>query len=80
MLFLVLLGTQYFVQGSRVLTGLATKNLFKEHYNMDPGYVEVLSGIIGLPWSFKIFYGLLSDNVPIYGSKRKNYCVILSAI
>ena len=75
MLFLVLLGTQYFVQGSRVLTGLATKNLFK-----DPGYVEVLSGIIGLPWSFKIFYGLLSDNVPIYGSKRKNYCVILSAI
>ena len=29
--------------------------------------------MIGLPWSFKILYGLISDNVPIFGLKRKPY-------
>ena len=79
-MFLVLLGVQYFNQGSKVLTGLATQNLFKESFNLDPGYVEVLSGIIALPWTFKILYGLISDNVPIYGSKRRSYCVLLSSV
>ena len=29
-----------------------------------------------LPWSFKIVYGLISDNLPICGSKRKSYLLI----
>ena len=29
-----------------------------------------------LPWSIKLFYGLMSDNFPIGGYKRKNYLVI----
>jgi hypothetical protein len=29
-----------------------------------------------LPWSFKVFYGLLSDTVPIRGKRRKPYYLI----
>ena len=29
-----------------------------------------------LPWSVKIIYGFLSDNVPIFGSKRRSYLYI----
>ena len=31
-----------------------------------------------LPWSIKIVYGLISDNVPLFGSKRRSYCILLS--
>jgi hypothetical protein len=79
-MFLLLLGLQYFSQGAKVLVALASANLFKDHYGLDPGYVQVLNSFTMLPWSFKIFYGLISDNFPIYGSKRRSYCVILSAL
>jgi len=29
-----------------------------------------------LPWSFKIIYGLIADNIPIFGSRRKCYLII----
>ena len=29
-----------------------------------------------LPWSIKIIYGFLSDNVPIFGSRRRSYLYI----
>jgi len=38
-MFLLLLGTQYFSQGCKVLVGLAAANLFKDVYKLDPGYV-----------------------------------------
>ena len=40
----------------------------------------MLTSIVGLPWSLKILYGIISDNVPIYGSRRKSYLVIMSAL
>ena len=36
-----------------------------------------LGSIIGFPWTIKLIYGLLSDNVPILGYKRKSYVVIM---
>ena len=62
------------------MSSLAAANLFKDHYKLDPGYVQVLNSFIGLPWGFKIFYGLISDNFPIFGSKRRSYCILLSAM
>jgi MFS family permease len=79
-MFLMLLGTQYFSQGTKVLVGLATANLYKEYYGLDPGYVQVLSTFSGIPWSFKIFYGLISDNVPLFGSRRRSYLILLSIL
>jgi hypothetical protein len=79
-MFLVLLGTQYCSQGFKVLVSLAAASLFKDTYGLDPGYVQILTSFATLPWSFKILYGLISDNFPIYGSKRRSYVIILSGL
>jgi MFS family permease len=76
--FIVLYGCQYFSQGTISLVALATANLFKETYQLDPGQAQFLSNVITLPWIFKIVYGLISDNFPIFGSKRRSYLVILA--
>jgi Na+/melibiose symporter-like transporter len=42
-----------------------------------PGYVYATAGVITtLPWSFKFFFGMLNDCVPIFGYRRKPYMVI----
>jgi len=32
--------------------------------------------MITLPWSFKLLYGLIADNFPIKGSRRKSYVIL----
>lgn len=36
--------------------------------------------LIHIPWSVKILYGLLSDNVPIAGTNRKSYIIIMGIV
>jgi MFS family permease len=38
------------------------------------------SGLIHLPWSFKIIYGLMSDTLPFAGYKRKTYVVLMGLL
>ena len=33
-----------------------------------------------IPWSIKIVYGLISDNLPICGSRRKSYILLASIL
>lgn len=47
---------------------------------LDPGIMTYYTTIIGLPWSIKIIYGLISDNIPIFGSRRKPYIVLMGLI
>ena len=78
--FLTMLGMQYFNQGTKVLVYLAAADLFKAYYHMDPGRVQTLQAFTFLPWSIKIVYGLISDNFPIFGSRRKSYLLIMSLL
>jgi hypothetical protein len=36
-------------------------------------------GLISVPWSFKIFYGFISDNVSVFSSKRRGHVLLNSA-
>ena len=63
-----------------MLVYLASSVLFKEHYNLDPGRVQTLQAFTFLPWSIKLLYGLISDNVPLFGSRRKSYLLIMSLL
>lgn len=36
--------------------------------------------IIHIPWSVKIIYGIVSDNLPIAGTRRKSYIVIMGFV
>ena len=71
---------QNFNHGLWIAATLAVKDYFKEYLGLDPGEMAVYISIIHIPWSFKILYGLISDNVPIMGTRRKSYLIIMGAI
>lgn len=68
---------QYFAVGV-IYSGVpaTTYGVFLGYLNV-PGYVyATVSVISSLPWSFKFFFGLINDTVPIFGLRRKPYMVL----
>ena len=59
-----------------MLVYLAKADLFKTVYELEPSEIQRISGIVHLPWVFKIVYGLITDNFPIFDSRRKSYLFI----
>ena len=59
---------------------LAVKDYYKEYLGLDPGEMQIYISIIHIPWSFKILYGLISDNVPILGTRRKSWLIIMGFV
>jgi hypothetical protein len=47
---------------------------------MDPGTMTAYMSVIHIPWTIKIIYGLISDNIPLFGSNRKSYIVIMGIL
>ena len=56
---------------------LAVQDYFKSYLLLEPSYMARLQSFSGFPWSIKLVYGLISDNVPIYGSKRRSYVIMM---
>lgn len=42
---------------------LAVKDYYKEYLRLDPGEMQIYMSIISLPWTFKVIYGMISDNI-----------------
>lgn len=59
---------------------LAVKDYYKEYLGLDPGEMQIYISVIHIPWSFKILYGLISDNVPIFGTRRKSWLIIMGIL
>ena len=74
--FLLLLGLQYVDQGFRVLTSLGISMLFKDIYQLEPGVSQSWQSFIIFPWTIKILYGIISDNLVICGSRKRSYIII----
>lgn len=43
---------------------------------LEPAMQSALLATAGLPWNYKIFYGMLSDAVPLRGSHRRAYIAL----
>jgi MFS-type transporter involved in bile tolerance (Atg22 family) len=56
------------------------KDYYKEYLGLDPGEMQIYMSIIHIPWSFKILYGLISDNVPLCGTRRKSWLIIMGLV
>lgn len=56
--------------------GLSMLDLFKDYLHLQPAEMQVMSAIISFPWCIKLLYGLIADNIPIFGSRRRSYLVI----
>uniref|UniRef100_K3WBP8 Major facilitator superfamily (MFS) profile domain-containing protein n=1 Tax=Globisporangium ultimum (strain ATCC 200006 / CBS 805.95 / DAOM BR144) TaxID=431595 RepID=K3WBP8_GLOUD len=54
---------------------------FLQNYlNLDGTETTTAATLVQLAWSFKVFYGMLSDCFPIYGYRRRPYMIIGWAI
>jgi predicted MFS family arabinose efflux permease len=54
--------------------------LLKDQLNVDPIQMAGFFFWAGLPWSFKPIAGLLSDGLPIRGTRRRYYLILSSLI
>ena len=67
-------------QGLWGMVVLACQDYFKTYLKLDPGQMTGLMSIVMFPWSVKIIYGLISDNVPLMGYKRKSYIMLMGFV
>jgi len=42
--------------------------------------MALYNSLITLPWCFKILFGLITDNVPVCGLKRKPYLIFFGLL
>jgi MFS family permease len=73
--------TMYFIQGvgdpTSGLIAQPVRSLLKS-WGDSPTTIAAFMALLALPWSLKVLFGLLSDAVPLLGSRRRNYLLISS--
>jgi len=80
---LCLFATLYFVQGIVEPTaGLPAQPMQSklEDWGRTPTQIGLFLGFIGIPWSLKLLFGLMSDFLPIRGYRRFPYLVLSTAL
>lgn len=79
----LLFGALYFLQGlvepSDGLIAQPMRARF-ERWGWDAAAIGGATFLAALPWVLKPLYGLLSDAVPIFGSRRRSYLVLVSGL
>ena len=78
--FVWILIIENFNFGLWVLVTLCQQDLFKAYLNQEPGDMALYNSLITLPWSLKVIYGLISDNVRLCGLKRKPYLIFFALV
>lgn len=73
--FLFILVLENISFGIWILVTLSAQDLFKAYMDCDPGDMAIYTAIVALPWSLKLIYGLITDNVKIFGLRRKPYLI-----
>lgn len=56
---------------------LANKDYYKHYLKLEPSQIAHMSSIVGIPWSCKLIYGIMSDKLPFMGYKRKSYIILM---
>src|SRR3989338_2790928 len=69
----------YFLQGFS-LAALAFSLFLKETLHWSVMQMALMGTITAVPWFLKILYGVVSDNFPLFGYKRKSYLAIGSIL
>jgi len=69
----------YFAQGMVYLPDQVVAIVFKER-GLTAGQLATFTWIITTPWFIKPLYGLLSDLVPLAGTRRRSYLLIMAAL
>jgi predicted MFS family arabinose efflux permease len=78
----LLFGAIYFIQGIAEPTdGLIAQPVrsLMNSWRYTAAQISVFGAVLTLPWSFKVLYGLISDFLPIGGSRRRSYLILTTA-
>ena len=80
---IILFASLYSIEGLCALSGL-TRQPF-DHFGKDVAgwsatYLASMHALLALPWAIKPLYGALSDNVPLFGSRRRSYLVFANGL
>ena len=78
--FLFALGLQYLNTGMKSMTTLAFLDLFRVRYALEPNETQSFTALMALSWTPKLFYGIISDTFPIYGTRKKSYLVLMGLL
>jgi BT1 family protein len=54
----------------------ATCAVSAQNLGESPAAIGALMALLALPWTIKPIFGLLSDFVPLFGSRRRNYLLL----
>ena len=73
MSILLLMFYLYFFQGFKVFLVLTFKDYQKTILKLQPDESQYFTTIVGIPWIFKIVFGLIADNFSLFGSYRNSY-------
>lgn len=75
--------TLYFVQSvgdpTSGLIAQPVRSLLKS-WGESPAELAALMALLAVPWTIKPVFGLLSDFVPLFGSRRRNYLLLANAL
>ena len=75
----LLFGIVYFAQGMIYLPDQVVSIVFKER-GLTAGQLAAFTWITTIPWFIKPLYGLLSDFVPLFGTRRRSYFLLMSGM
>jgi Na+/melibiose symporter-like transporter len=75
----VLFGIVYFAQGMYTLPNQVIAITFKDQ-GLKADEVANFFLLVSIPWFIKPLYGLICDFLPLFGSRRKNYLLLTSAL
>ena len=78
----LLFGAIYFIQG----IGEPTEGLIAQpvrsllnHWGQTTAQIGAFMALVSVPWAIKPLYGLISDFVPLAGSRRRSYLIVTTA-
>jgi len=62
------------------MTALAFLDIFRTDYQLEPDATQALMGAMTLSWTPKLFYGIISDTFPIFGTRKKSYIILMGLL
>jgi len=74
----VLFAIVYFAQGMVYLPDQVVAIVLKER-GLTAGQLAGFTWVITIPWFIKPLYGMLSDFVPLFGTRRRSYFLVMSS-
>jgi BT1 family len=75
---LILISLNALNNGALSMLLMIVVNMYQDVFLLSPTDAQLQVSIIGIPTCFVLFYGILSETVPIFNSRKKSYLILMS--